>query len=418
MQKAGQPQRRPGAARSPLAPWSGAGGGVGGAGPSPHPLVFGAMARARRWRRALALGAVGALAALALAGGARGEGHTSNWAVLVCASPYWFNYRHMANTLSMYRTIKRLGVPDSHIVLFLADDVACNARNCHQGQVFNDPAHGVDLYGADVEVDYRGHEVTVENFLRVLTGRHGPAVPLSKRLNSDRNSNVFVFITGHGGDEFMKFQDAEYLIAQDVADGVTQMHEQRRYKELFLFVETCEAATMLAKVDSPGVVGLASSAKGEKSWSHGHDTEIGVAVVDQLTYVTLEFFEAMDRHSANATFADLLAHFRRRRDVIGSTVVTQSSLARPLAATPLLDFFGSVPSAIVTGVAPVPLRRRAAAAEAAGAEEGGAAGAEEEGARGPSSLPAFAEREAATREGLLIGLALLLAAAVSGVVRA
>ena len=33
--------------------------------------------------------------------------HTNNWAVLVCASRYWFNYRHIANTLSLYRTVKR-----------------------------------------------------------------------------------------------------------------------------------------------------------------------------------------------------------------------------------------------------------------------------------------------------------------------
>lgn len=26
-------------------------------------------------------------------GGASGSGHTNNWAVLVCASRYWFNYR-------------------------------------------------------------------------------------------------------------------------------------------------------------------------------------------------------------------------------------------------------------------------------------------------------------------------------------
>jgi len=44
--------------------------------------------------------------------------------VLVCASRYWFNYRHVANTLSMYRTVKRLGIPDSNIILMLADDMA------------------------------------------------------------------------------------------------------------------------------------------------------------------------------------------------------------------------------------------------------------------------------------------------------
>jgi glycosylphosphatidylinositol transamidase (GPIT) subunit GPI8 len=33
---------------------------------------------------------------------ASGGSHTNNWAVLVCTSRYWFNYRHMANTLSLY----------------------------------------------------------------------------------------------------------------------------------------------------------------------------------------------------------------------------------------------------------------------------------------------------------------------------
>ena len=47
----------------------------------------------------------------------------------VCTSRFWFNYRHVANTLSFYHTVKRLGIPDSHIVLMLADDIPCNPRN-------------------------------------------------------------------------------------------------------------------------------------------------------------------------------------------------------------------------------------------------------------------------------------------------
>jgi hypothetical protein len=58
---------------------------------------------------------------------AAGE-HASNWAVLVCASRSWFNYRHVANTLSMYRTVKRLGIPESNIILMLADDMVCARR--------------------------------------------------------------------------------------------------------------------------------------------------------------------------------------------------------------------------------------------------------------------------------------------------
>ncbi|MEQ2190244.1 hypothetical protein ILYODFUR_010294, partial [Ilyodon furcidens] len=40
------------------------------------------------------------------------SGHTNNWAVLVCTSRFWFNYRHVANSLSVYRSVKRLGIPD------------------------------------------------------------------------------------------------------------------------------------------------------------------------------------------------------------------------------------------------------------------------------------------------------------------
>jgi phosphatidylinositol glycan class K len=145
-------------------------------------------------------------------------GHTNNWAVLVSASKFWFNYRHMANTLGMYRTVKRLGIPDSNIILMLADDVACNSRNRSPGYVWMDHSKMLDLYGETVEVDYRGYEVTVEGLLRVLTGRVPPHTPKSKRLESDARSNVFLYMTGHGGDEFLKFQDAEEISAFDLGE--------------------------------------------------------------------------------------------------------------------------------------------------------------------------------------------------------
>lgn len=70
--------------------------------------------------------------------------------------------------------------------------------------------------------------MTVENFLRVLTGRHETAVPRSKRLLSDEGSHILLYMTGHGGDEFLKFQDSEELQSHDLADAVKQMKEKRR----------------------------------------------------------------------------------------------------------------------------------------------------------------------------------------------
>lgn len=154
--------------------------------------------------------------------------HTSNWAVLVSTSRFWFNYRHLANVLSLYRTVKRLGIPDSQIILMLPDDMACNPRNAFPGTVYNNADRALDLYGDNIEVDYRGYEVTVENFIRLLTDRLGEDVPRGKRLGSDAGSNVLVYMTGHGGNEFLKFQDSEEIGSWDLADAFEQMWEKKR----------------------------------------------------------------------------------------------------------------------------------------------------------------------------------------------
>ncbi|TFB03569.1 GPI-anchor transamidase [Trichoderma ghanense] len=231
------------------------------------------------------------VASLLLASASVAE-HTSNWAVLVCTSRFWFNYRHLANVLSMYRTVKRLGIPDSQIILMLPDDMACNPRNAFPGTVYSNSDRAVDLYGDNIEVDYRGYEVTVENFIRLLTDRVGDETPRSKRLLTDDRSNIFVYMTGHGGNEFLKFQDAEEIGAFDLADAFEQMWEKKRYHEILFMIDTCQANTMYSRLYSPNIIATGSSELDQSSYSHHADNDVGVAVIDRYTYYNLEFLEA------------------------------------------------------------------------------------------------------------------------------
>jgi phosphatidylinositol glycan class K len=249
--------------------------------------------------------------------------HTSNWAVLVSTSRFWFNYRHLANVLSLYRTVKRLGIPDSQIILMLPDDMACNPRNAFPGTVYSNADRAVDLYGDNIEVDYRGYEVTVENFIRLLTDRVGEEMPRSKRLLTDDRSNILVYMTGHGGNEFLKFQDAEEISAFDLADAFEQMWEKKRfvplplsicwndtdlfrYHELLFMIDTCQANTMYSKFYSPNIIATGSSEIDESSYSHHADNDVGVAVIDRYTYYNLDFLETQVREpSSKKTLGDL-----------------------------------------------------------------------------------------------------------------
>lgn len=193
--------------------------------------------------------------------------HSNNWAVLVDTSRFWFNYRHVANVLSIYRSVKRLGIPDSQIILMIADDMACNPRNPRPATVFNNIKQHINVYGDDVEVDYRGYEVTVENFVRLLTGRLAQETPRSKKLLTDEGSNILIYLTGHGGNGFLKFQDSEEITSQELGDALEQMWQKRRYHEILFVVDTCQASSMYEKFYSPNILAVASSLVGEDSLS-------------------------------------------------------------------------------------------------------------------------------------------------------
>lgn len=192
----------------------------------------------------------------------------------------------------------------------LPDDMACNPRNAFPGTVYNNADRALDLYGDNIEVDYRGYEVTVENFIRLLTDRLGEDVPRGKRLGSDAGSNVLVYMTGHGGNEFLKFQDSEEIGSWDLADAFEQMWEKKRYNEMLFMIDTCQANTLYKHFYSPNIIATGSSEIDQSSYSHHADNDIGVAVIDRWTYYNLDFLETqVTSPTSKLTLADLFGSY-------------------------------------------------------------------------------------------------------------
>jgi glycosylphosphatidylinositol transamidase (GPIT) subunit GPI8 len=247
----------------------------------------------------------------------------------------------------------------------LPDDMACNPRNAFPGTVYNNADRALDLYGDNIEVDYRGYEVTVENFIRLMTDRVSEDMPRSKRLLTDDRSNILVYMTGHGGNEFLKFQDAEEISAFDLADAFEQMWEKKRYApqsmlhfmpraltvfldsyhEMLFMIDTCQANTMYSKFYSPNILATGSSELDQSSYSHHADNDVGVAVIDRYTYYNLEFLETHVRdRSSKVTMGELFDSYDEakihsrpgvRYDLFhGGEVAARSRL--------IMDFFGNV----------------------------------------------------------------------------
>ena len=235
------------------------------------------------------------------------------------------------------------GVPERRTRLLLADPLACNSRNARPGEITYEssgpapaPAslamHGDALTGQTLlhllTGDYLGALsvlfvsvpdpmlLTVARAPNLHPGIHAHGTPAQLRLPSDASSFVTLFLTGHGGDEFLKIHDQADFTTADLGAALRRMHAlqrsvvgdhamegmpqwsvqncilnirgresltakapwQRRvgsiftlgsiapsrYRHLLLLVDTCQAATLCKGLQAPNVTCISSSVLGGK----------------------------------------------------------------------------------------------------------------------------------------------------------
>ena len=187
----------------------------------------------------------------------------ANWAVLVCGSDGYGNYRHHADISHAYQIMKRGGIPEDHIITMMYNDVPFYPTNPFPGKLFNRPGDdSPDVYEG-VVVDYKTEEVSPENLIKVLTGDESAG---GKVLKSTKDDNVFLFFSDHGGPDILALPGG-YLHSKDLLDGIKTMHEKQMYKKFLLYIEACYSGSMFLNLpEDLNVVAVTAANAEESSW--------------------------------------------------------------------------------------------------------------------------------------------------------
>eukprot|EP00914_Ancora_sagittata_P011044 GHVO01021561.1.p1 GENE.GHVO01021561.1~~GHVO01021561.1.p1 ORF type:complete len:235 (+),score=33.57 GHVO01021561.1:92-706(+) len=135
-------------------------------------------------------------------------------------------------------------------------------------------------------------------------------------------------MTGHGGDEFLKFRDWEEISSRDIGNALQQMWEQKRYKRVLFVSETCQAATLQNEFYSPNIIAAGCSKKDQNSYSYNHDSNLGVALIDRFTYFSLKYLESLTTESTKSlydffssfTFSQLQSDLEYRDDLFDASI--------------------------------------------------------------------------------------------------
>ncbi|KAL3721910.1 hypothetical protein ACJRO7_034282 [Eucalyptus globulus] len=193
----------------------------------------------------------------------------TQWAVLVAGSNGYGNYRHQADVCHAYQILKANGLKDENIIVFMYDDIAENEHNPTKGIIINKP-NGPDVYQG-VPKDYTSVETTAANLYAVLIGNKAALSGGSgKVLNSGPNDHVFFYYSDHGATGVMSMPAGDSIYANDFMNVLRQMYKAMKYKNMVIYIEACEAGSILQGLlpEDLGIYATTASNAEESSWAY------------------------------------------------------------------------------------------------------------------------------------------------------
>lgn len=173
-----------------------------------------------------------------------------------------------ADVCHAYQIMKKGGLKDENIIVFMYDDIASSPENPRPGVIINHPS-GADVY-AGVPKDYTGEDVNVNNFLAVLLGNRSALTGggSGKVVGSGPDDHVFVYYSDHGGPGVLGMPSDDYLYAKDLVQALEKKHAAGGYRSLVFYLEACESGSIFEGLLPHNISVYATTAANaeESSW--------------------------------------------------------------------------------------------------------------------------------------------------------
>lgn len=225
----------------------------------------------------------------------------NNQAILFNGSCNFCNYRHDSNVRVLSHVLLKNGFSKDEIVLFSGENSIDDDRNIDKGYVHLSSTLKIPVPRIEVQ------ESTVQDFLNAINCNH------KKLVDCNKNSNVLVYMCGHGNEGFLKVQYREAILSYDLNSAIMKLAD--RVGKVLLIVDTCRSASFLPKSRFPkNVFVVATSLVSEPSISSFSNSQLGVHCIDNFPY----YLHELTKNIKNMPLDSFFGLFNR--DYILSTI--------------------------------------------------------------------------------------------------
>lgn len=184
------------------------------------------------------------------------------------------------------------------ILIFSTEEILHNKRNMKRG-------HFMVNKNASFPGTLKPLVISTNLILNILRGNY----PLMNSIDFD--TNILIYICGHGGDAFIKVLDREYILCKDITNALCTL--SLKANKVLVILDTCQAESIVDCTKLPlNVFVVFSSKRGEPSVSHAVSHLVGCNVIDGFMQV---FFEKFQKEMWLEDFFKLFTY-----EDVGSTV--------------------------------------------------------------------------------------------------
>jgi glycosylphosphatidylinositol transamidase (GPIT) subunit GPI8 len=241
-----------------------------------------------------------------------------HWALVVSPSTTWANYRHQADVLAVYQTLRHHGYDDDHIVVICEDNLANAPENKYPGKIYveNPPTPGSpfgddDNVRKNAVIDYHFTDLQMDDIRKIILGdTDGGRLP--QVLHTTAESNLFIFWSGHGADgRGMCWSDgsgSQIFTGERMRGILKELNDRDGYRRCMLAIETCFSGLIgEAIVGLPDVVAITAANTVEPSKADVHNRELGVFLSNAFSRA----FRISINDEPTVTLRDLFYHLAR-----------------------------------------------------------------------------------------------------------
>ena len=212
-----------------------------------------------------------------------------NYAVIMCGSKGWSNYRHQADVYAWHAVLTNRGFRSDHIITLSYDDVAYQKREDEMtnGSIYH-TCNGPNLWKPII--NYTSSDSNKQNFFKVLS-----TIPSSSGWLFKKEVNVLIVYINHGAYDLLSTPNAfdQPIYADEFGEVVGELAS--RVTGVFCVLEACYSGTIAMHAKYPrNVMFMTAANTQQSSYSHGYCERLGIFTTNEMTYHVLNYLDNKD----------------------------------------------------------------------------------------------------------------------------